>query len=90
MAYEEKAGTGAIFKNNKLKDTHPDYRGSIITPSGEKLDVSLWVKEAKSGTKYFFVSVQEPFKKESAPSPTLMPKQQIEELPSEIEDDLPF
>lgn len=87
MAYEEKAGQGAIFKNNKLKDTHPDYRGNIITPSGEKLEVSLWVKEAKSGTKYFSVSVQEPYKKDAPPAQGQA--QYATEPPAE-DDDMPF
>lgn len=85
MAYEEKPGTGAIFKNNKLKDTHPEYRGSIITPSGEKLDVSLWVKESKAGTKYFSAAIQEPYKKQEPAA-----AQYASEPPANDSDDLPF
>ena len=64
--FEQKNGTGSIFKNeSKTKDTHPDYRGSIVTPTGEKLDLSLWVKKLKNGKSYFSVSVQPPYKKET-------------------------
>ena len=36
--YEQKAGTGAIFKNNKKKkETHPDYNGKILDPNGKGL-----------------------------------------------------
>lgn len=64
--FEQKNGTGSIFKNeNKTKESHPDYRGSILTPTGEKFDLSLWLKTAKSGKKYFSVSVQPPYKKET-------------------------
>lgn len=68
MAYEQKSGTGAIFKNNKTSDNHPDYRGSFLTPSGEKLDIALWVQTSREGTKYFSAAIQEPYHKNEAPS----------------------
>lgn len=64
MAYELKPGQGTIFKNSKKeKETQPDYRGEIITPSGEKLEIALWVKEGKKG-KFFSAAIKEPYKKE--------------------------
>ncbi|MEG2064700.1 MAG: hypothetical protein RRY23_06105 [Alistipes sp.] len=86
--YEQKPGQGAIFKNEKReKESHPHYRGNFITPSGEKLEIALWLKEAKSGKKYFSVAVSEPYQKpdaqqqQSTPNPTTSPA---------VEDDLPF
>ena len=47
-------GKAVIFKNDKEGvEKRPDYRGELVTPSGEHLRISLWVNEAKSGQKYF-------------------------------------
>lgn len=48
-------GKAVIFKNDKEgNEKRPDYRGELVTPSGEHLRISLWVNEAKSsGQKYF-------------------------------------
>lgn len=78
--YETKPGQGAIFKNkNKNQDTHPDYNGMIKDPTGKEWALSLWVKESQSGTKYFSVSVKEPYVK-----PTEQPIVVVDD------DDLPF
>lgn len=67
--YEQKAGQGAIFKNEKKeKETHPDYRGNFKGLDGKDYEISLWLKTAQSGKKYFSVSVQEPYKKDAAPA----------------------
>ena len=56
--YQPKPGTGSIFKNEKKdKDSQPDYRGEILTPDGQALEVALWVKEGKKG-KFFSASVK--------------------------------
>lgn len=58
MAYEMKDGFGNIFKNNKKTEPkHPDYQGEFKTPSGEHLDISLWVKDGNKG-KFFSASIQ--------------------------------
>ena len=50
MAYEAKAGTFSLFKNqNKLKDTHPDYSGDGKDLGGNEIYVSAWLKEGKNG-----------------------------------------
>jgi len=87
MAYELKNGSGTIFKNDKKgNEKAPDYRGELKTPSGEHLEVSLWVKEGQKG-KYFSVSVKEPYKKaEAAPQPQPFNAP----IPEEDGDGLPF
>ena len=47
---ETKNNSGAIFKNNKTKETQPDYRGKVNV-NGKDMEISLWVKESKTGTK---------------------------------------
>ncbi len=78
--YESKNNAGAIFKNNKTKDTQPDYKGKVKVNNIE-MEVSLWIKVSESGTKYFSASFQEPFVKPT----TTEPKVQINDL-----NDLPF
>jgi hypothetical protein len=58
---EQKENTIVIFKNNKkLNDKHPDYTGKVNV-DGVTKDISLWVKEGKSG-KFFSGLVKEEWK----------------------------
>ena len=68
--YESKNNAGAIFKNNKTKETQPDYRGKVKVNNIE-MEVSLWIKESQSGTKYFSASFQEPFTKPTTTEPKI-------------------
>lgn len=68
--YESKNNAGAIFKNNKTKETQPDYRGKVKVNNIE-MEVSLWVKVSESGTKYFSASFQEPFVKPTTTEPNV-------------------
>jgi hypothetical protein len=48
MAYEQKPGDIAIFRNErKDKETQPDWKGTLITPTGETLEVAVWEKGGK-------------------------------------------
>jgi len=52
-----------FFKNSKkTNEKQPDYQGTVNV-NGKEMQVSLWIKEAKNGNKYFSASFQEPFKK---------------------------
>ena len=59
MSFEPKDDTGQLFKNEKREsDRHPEYEGEfkIRCPhcSGSLLGwVKGWVREAKTGDKYF-------------------------------------
>ena len=76
---ETKNNSGAIFKNNKTKDTQPDYRGKVKVNNIE-MEVSLWIKESQSGSKYFSASFQEPFVKPTTTEPSV----------TKSFDDMPF
>jgi uncharacterized protein (DUF736 family) len=78
---ETKNNSGAIFKNNKTKESQPDYKGKVKVNNIE-MEISLWFKESQTGTKYFSASFQEPFVKPT----TTEPKVKI----NNIENDLPF
>ena len=76
---ETKNNTGSIFKNNyKQLANHPDYKGKCMV-NGKEMDVALWVKDTKTGEKFFSASFSEPY---VAPA-------QMESMPV-INDDLPF
>jgi uncharacterized protein (DUF736 family) len=81
---ENKINTGAIFKNTKKSTAmQPDYRG-VINCDGKEKEIALWVKESKSGMKYFSASLSDPFQKTTeSTAPAESPFK-------ESEDDLPF
>lgn len=72
---ETKVNGGAIFKNEKKADTHPDYKGTINV-DGQDKEIALWVKQSAKGTTYFSVKISEPYKKA--------------EEPTQVKNDLPF
>jgi hypothetical protein len=77
MAYEAKDGDISIFKNEKTKDSQPDYTGSVII-NGKKMKVALWIKEGQKG-KFFAGRVDD-----------FQPKQQETFVPDAPQDGLPF
>ena len=80
---ENKINTGAIFKNTKkTAQTHPDYRG-VVNVDGKEMEIALWLKESKSGMKYFSVSLSEPWVKPGGQANDQEPL-------TPQEDDLPF
>jgi uncharacterized protein (DUF736 family) len=83
---ETKNNSGAIFKNNKTKETQPDYRGKVKVNNVE-MEISLWFKESQSGKKYFSASFQEPFKKENE---TKTYSNETKYSPKIEDDGLPF
>jgi uncharacterized protein (DUF736 family) len=79
---ETKNNSGAIFKNNKTKESQPDYRGKVKV-NDKEMEISLWVKESQTGTKYFSASFQEPFVKPTTTEPNV-------KINNISENDLPF
>jgi len=50
MAYEQKPGDFALFKNDKEgNEKRPDYTGNGLDLSGQKIKVSAWIKQGKNG-----------------------------------------
>jgi len=77
---ETKNNSGAIFKNNKTKDTQPDYKGKVKV-NDKEMEISLWFKESQTGTKYFSASFQEPFVKPTTTEPNVKINNIIDDLP---------
>lgn len=87
--YQNKENTGAIFKNEKKTSVkHPDYRGTVNV-EGKEFEIALWLKESQKGTKYFSVSVSEPYQ-----APQVVTQAPVaNQAPPPVEDssdDLPF
>lgn len=69
MAYEAKAGSFSLFKNDrKEKDTHPDYKGDGKDLDGNDVWVSAWIKEGSKG-KFMSCSIQRKDASQSQPKP---------------------
>ena len=86
-SYEEKPGDITIFRNDKAtpENRQPEYQGSWVNAQGEKCNVGLWVRTAKtSGKKFFSGRLDlEPWNQESSQTP------QADPFPAPS-DDVPF
>lgn len=79
MAYEQKAGQGSLFKNEKkTEEKHPDYKGSLTTPEGVECWVSGWIKRQEGKATYMSLSIQ---------AKDIQPAKVVEQS---TPDDLPF
>ena len=58
MAYEQKPGQGSLFKNESDNEKAPIYKGKLMTPNGELLNIALWLRTSQSGVKYFYINAQ--------------------------------
>jgi hypothetical protein len=51
MAYEQKPGEFALFKNDKGDNPkRPDYTGNGLSLTGSRIKVSAWLKKGAKGT----------------------------------------
>jgi hypothetical protein len=58
MTQYDNTNRGSLFKNDrKTADTHADYTGSINV-NGQEFWLNAWLKESKSGGKFFSLSVR--------------------------------
>ena len=88
MPYEQKDGSGALFKNNrKEKDTHPDYRGDAKI-NGQDYWLSAWIKEGKNG-KFFSLSIQ-PKEERRVPQRFKSADAGLPEDRGNLDDEIPF
>ena len=66
MAYEIRPNSGSLFKNEKQKETHPDYKGSAMI-NGVEMWMSAWLKTGANGTKFMSFSFQPKEQQQAAP-----------------------
>ena len=59
MAFEHKAGTFTLWKNDrKESNNHPDYKGQGKDLDGNDVWVSSWIKTTENGGKFMSCSMQ--------------------------------
>lgn len=80
MSEYDNTNTGALFKNNKKADNHPDYKGKINI-EGKDWDIAGWIRTSKAGNTYMSMKISEPWKKE---------EQQVEQQQEDLNDPIPF
>ena len=79
---------GVLFKNNdKQKETHPDYKGSVMV-DGVEYWLSSWIKTSKKGDKFMSLSVQP--KQQQAAKPAKQAPQAVDTSGFDDDPDLPF
>jgi hypothetical protein len=90
MAFETKPSHGALFKNErKQQDSHPDYRGDVVTPDGVKYELAAWLKTSNSGKKFMSLKLSVP--REAVEGTREPPRQQARgQGPLGLDDDIPF
>ena len=49
MTFEQRDGTGTLFRNDKGSNrARPDYRGAILI-NGEMYELAAWIKKGRKG-----------------------------------------
>jgi uncharacterized protein (DUF736 family) len=87
MAYEVRPNTGSLFKNDKKEsDTHPDYKGSGLIEGVGEVWLDAWINTSNSGTKYMSLK----FKPKDADQRGSYAKQEPQQSPADLDDDVPF
>lgn len=64
MSYENKPGTGALFKKDKRHEKQPDYSGPYYEKVGDGVverQIAAWVKKSKKGETYLSLQVSDRF-----------------------------
>lgn len=78
MAFEQKEGQGALFRNDKGDNPNrPDYKGEILI-DGTLYEIAGWLKDGAKG-KFLSLSAK-PKEQQRKPAPK----------PKELEDDIPW
>ena len=58
MTQYDNNNRGALFKNDKQKESQPDFRGPINV-DGKDYQLSAWLKNSDKAGKYFSIAVSE-------------------------------
>ncbi len=91
MAYEQKDGSGALFKNDKGDNPkRPDYRGDCAL-NGVQYEIAAWIKDGRNG-KFMSLSIKpkearEPKPEQDKPSGASAGSGGV---PTDFDDPLPF
>jgi len=82
---KNKINTGALFAvQQKLSEQHPSHSG-VINIDGQEFALSAWIKTAKSGQRYFSLSVRPKY-----PAQTAVKEQPVVSESDPFDDNIPF
>ena len=79
---ELKNNQGILFKNEKSKDSQPDFTGEVNV-EGKVMRIALWKKVSAKGATYLSVTVDGKERKEA-------PKKEPETVGDYLNDTIPF
>ena len=85
-----KDNSGALFKEEKKSDKHPDYKGQCVV-NGQKMYIASWINTTEAGMKYMSLSFSSPAEsaKYSKESSTATTEPEFS-TPEPSKNDLPF
>ena len=89
-AYENKPGSGKLFKREKRGPNSPDWGGPFFETIGGVLverEISAWENSSKKGDKYFSVQVKDKWVSNRIGPKVEPPKRDDDPVPN---DDIPF
>ena len=92
MAYEMRAGSGSLFKNdNKTSERHPDYKGKVMMPDGQVRWLSGWKKQTSAGDTWLSLAIGDPVQAAAGGGqPMTQHSQQKANAFVANDDDIPF
>jgi hypothetical protein len=90
MAYEMRAGSGSLFKNDKkTTDAHPNLKGRVMLPNGEVRWVSGWTKKTAAGEPWLSLNIGELCQQQGGGQASY-PAQPSPKAAADLDDDIPF
>jgi uncharacterized protein (DUF736 family) len=92
MAYEMRAGSGSLFKNDKkTTDKHPSMKGRVMLPNGEERWLSAWTKKTQAGEPWVSLQIGELCNPGAAMAPiTAHSADKGNAFVAQPDDDIPF
>ena len=77
MSYENKPGSGALFKRDKKGERQPDYSGPYYEQVGDGVverQIAAWIRKSKKGETYLSIQVTDRFEAKRVGPPIEAPK----------------
>jgi len=88
MAQEyDNTNSFALFKNNKTKETQPDYTGRITLEGNKEKRLSAWLRQDKNGNSYMSGQMSESY---DASAASATESNGPVETITDMKDDVPF
>lgn len=88
MSYEQKKGTGTLWKNEKYTQggNQPYAKGKVIDLNGDEIEITLWIPKSEK-IKGFNVTITEPYNRREQEANV---RHIVDKVLAPNNDDLPF